>query len=130
MFFEAFNVIVFCIFCLFQRATLAEKEVSALKEQLAVANNQPHSDTQKVSAPNSDDLTPHRPSLEIELSAKDKEVRFDYSYTVPVVSFMPKGSSRNLPSRLRAFERRFEIKAICIFIFSRGFFAISPRAHT
>ncbi len=55
-----------------QRATLAEKEVSALKEQLAVAN-QPH-DSQKVSAPNSDDLTQHRPSLEIELSAKDKEV--------------------------------------------------------
>lgn len=59
-------------FFFFQRATLAEKEVSALKEQLAVAN-QPH-DTQNVLAPNSDDLTPHRPSLEIELSAKDKEV--------------------------------------------------------
>lgn len=59
---------------------MAEKEVSALKEQLAalkeqlMSNNQLHSDTPKVSAPNSDDLT-HRPSLENELSAKDKEVR-------------------------------------------------------
>ncbi|XP_065201210.1 homeobox protein cut isoform X2 [Planococcus citri] len=54
-----------------QRATLAEKEVSALKEQLA-NTNQPHSDTQKVSG-NSDDLTSHRPTLD-ELSAKDKEI--------------------------------------------------------
>lgn len=67
------NLCLLFRFVSLQRATLAEKEVSALKEQLA-SSNQPHSDTQKVSG-NSDDLTSHRP-LEIELSAKDKEVRF------------------------------------------------------
>lgn len=56
-----------------QRASLAEKEVSALKEQLAAAN-QPHDSQKASSTPNSDDLTQHRPSLENELTAKDKEV--------------------------------------------------------
>lgn len=55
---------------LFQRATLAEKEVTALKEQLSAANHQTPSD--KMSG--QDDHAIKRSSAEMELNAKDKEV--------------------------------------------------------
>lgn len=54
-----------------QRATLAEKEVSALKEQLAVANQNSLSDS-KMAAGAGEDV--NRSSIQVELSAKDKEV--------------------------------------------------------
>uniref|UniRef100_A0A1B6G3H9 Uncharacterized protein n=1 Tax=Cuerna arida TaxID=1464854 RepID=A0A1B6G3H9_9HEMI len=50
-----------------QRATLAEKEVTALKEQLSASNQSP---ADKMSG--SDDIK--RSSAEVELNAKDKEI--------------------------------------------------------
>lgn len=50
----------------FQRATLAEKEVTTLKEQLATGNS--GCDTKEGSM--------DKPNFENELAAKDKEVSF------------------------------------------------------
>ncbi|XP_054281335.1 protein CASP-like [Macrosteles quadrilineatus] len=52
-----------------QRATLAEKEVTALKEQLSAAN---HQNPDKMSG--QDDHAIKRSSAEMELNAKDKEI--------------------------------------------------------
>lgn len=54
-----------------ERATLAEKEVSALKEQLA-ASNQP--DSKMATVTQAGDELVNRSSIELELSAKDKEI--------------------------------------------------------
>lgn len=72
--------------CVLQRATLAEKEVSALKEQLSVANQTPD----KMSG--TEDIK--RSSAEVELNAKDKEVtanRFNCfnSLTLRVILLRP-----------------------------------------
>lgn len=69
-----------------QRATLAEKEVSALKEQLSAANQTPD----KMSG--TEDIK--RSSAEVELNAKDKEVTanriyFFNSLTLGVVLVRP-----------------------------------------
>ncbi|KAF6216279.1 hypothetical protein GE061_000619 [Apolygus lucorum] len=57
-----------------QRATLAEKEVSALKEQLAVANNQNQSDNKMAAVTQGTEEIMSRSNIELELSAKDKEI--------------------------------------------------------
>lgn len=54
-----------------QRATLAEKEVTSLKEQLANSSSNHQSNDHKDNAGGMD-----RSSIEIELQAKDKEVSF------------------------------------------------------
>lgn len=58
---------------MFQRATLAEKEVAALKEQLSAANQTPGD---KMSG--AEDIK--RTSAEAELNAKDKEVTSSVDY--------------------------------------------------
>jgi hypothetical protein len=79
-------------FSLLQRATLAEKEVSALKEQLATANQ----NLQLVEAKGGGCIKPpgggvgdmeqntmdiiSRTSLEVELAAKEKEVSRNNRY--------------------------------------------------
>ncbi|XP_039297394.1 homeobox protein cut [Nilaparvata lugens] len=56
-----------------QRATLAEKEVSALKEQLSVANQSSLPDS-KMAATATPGEEASRSSIQVELSAKDKEI--------------------------------------------------------
>jgi hypothetical protein len=87
------------MFLLFQRATLAEKEVSALKEQLATANqnlqlveskgggggNKPPGGGGGDMEQNTMDII-SRSGLEIELAAKEKEVSSNVSVAVSVTS--------------------------------------------
>lgn len=61
---------------LLQRATLAEKEVTALKEQLA-NNSNPSAESKEVNM--------DRQSLESEIVAKDKEVSFIVSTEIQSV---------------------------------------------
>ncbi|KAL1110546.1 hypothetical protein AAG570_008074 [Ranatra chinensis] len=55
------------------RATLAEKEVSALKEQLAVANQSQGGEGKMAALAQGTEEIINRSSIELELSAKDKE---------------------------------------------------------
>lgn len=57
----------------FQRATLAEKEVTALKEQLNSTNN-------SVGCEGAKESSMEKPNFEKEISAKDKEVRITIAY--------------------------------------------------
>lgn len=59
------------MYLMLQRATLAEKEVTALKEQLAAAN-QNQAESKMAAVTGSEEL--NRSAIEVELSAKDKEV--------------------------------------------------------
>ncbi|XP_014293824.1 homeobox protein cut isoform X2 [Halyomorpha halys] len=54
-----------------ERATLAEKEVSALKEQLAASNQ---ADNKMAAVTQGNEELVNRSSIELELSAKDKEI--------------------------------------------------------
>lgn len=96
------------MFLLLQRATLAEKEVSALKEQLATANqnlqlveskggggNKPPGGGGGDMEQNTMDII-SRSGLEVELAAKEKEV----SSNVPVAVSAASGCvSANIPQR-------------------------------
>ena len=86
------------MFLLLQRATLAEKEVSALKEQLATANqnlqlveskggggNKPPGGGGGDMEQNTMDII-SRSGYEVELAAKEKEVSSDVSVAVSVTS--------------------------------------------
>lgn len=64
-------VLFLLVILMLQRATLAEKEVTALKEQLAVAN-QNQAESKMAAVTGSEEL--NRSAIEVELSAKDKEV--------------------------------------------------------
>lgn len=64
------NVLFILFFCLFQRATLAEKEVTSLKEQLASSN----STNQNLNDLKDNAIGMDRTNFEVELQAKDKEV--------------------------------------------------------
>lgn len=68
------KLLQFGFYLIFQRATLAEKEVSALKEQLAVANNQNQSDNKMTNVTQGTDEMMNRSNIELELSAKEREV--------------------------------------------------------
>ena len=96
------------MFLLLQRATLAEKEVSALKEQLATANqnlqlveskggggNKPPGGGGGDMDQNAMDII-SRSGLEVELAAKEKEVSSTVSV---VVSATPGCVSGNTPQR-------------------------------
>ena len=86
------------MFLLLQRATLAEKEVSALKEQLATANqnlqlveskggggNKPPGGGGGDMEQNTMDII-SRSGLEVELAAKEKEVSSNISVAVSATS--------------------------------------------
>lgn len=78
---DNWNLITYCLrmvyIYLFQRATLAEKEVSALKEQLAATNQ---GDPKMAAVTQGNDDLVNRSSIELELSAKDKEVSLPKLY--------------------------------------------------
>nr|CAH7760735.1 unnamed protein product [Callosobruchus chinensis] len=69
-----------CFF--FQRATLAEKEVTTLKEQL-------NSNTTSNNCENKDTSNMDRQSFETEIAAKDKEVSQQDFYRVAIAIIMP-----------------------------------------
>jgi len=96
------------MFLLLQRATLAEKEVSALKEQLATANqnlqlveskggggNKPPVGGGGDMEQNTMDII-SRSGLEVELAAKEKEVSSTVSVAVSATSGCV---SENIPQR-------------------------------
>ena len=93
---------------LLQRATLAEKEVSALKEQLATANqnlqlveskggggNKPLGGGGGDMEQNTMDII-SRSGLEVELAAKEKEVSSNLSVAISATSGCV---SQNIPQR-------------------------------